>query len=186
MVSRVSSEQRHVFLKSSHGRYLTASDIPLLLGVTGNKVVSFPEYLSSVSSFGSVSDVVSQVLSDGASGSGPESPLSVVSPIKRSGFIQFTNTVLSLVRNLLTYLVLEATSFVALKLQNCPHSVILPKCPYRSTVTGIWSTLAGKLKPESSNHVEFNGTGGELQHAATTPESTSAAVNSNNRPTEKK
>lgn len=48
--------------------------------------MSFSDYLSSVSSFGSVSDDVFQVLSDGASGSGPESPLSVVSPIKRSGF----------------------------------------------------------------------------------------------------
>lgn len=66
------------------------------------------------------------------------------------------------------------------KLQNCPNSVKLPKCPYQSTVTEVWSTLIGKLKSESSNHAEFNGTSGELQRALTTPKSSSAAVNSNN------
>ena len=45
--------------------------------------------------------------------------------------------------------------------------------------------LARKLKSESSNDAEFNGTGGELQRAATMPESSSVAVNSNNRPTTK-
>ncbi|KAK9184418.1 hypothetical protein WN943_024768 [Citrus x changshan-huyou] len=168
---------------SSHGRYLTASDIPLLLGVTGNEVVrtvpgkknmdrqpewepksrlsiqvqklilwnaesvnlpetlSFSEYLSSVSSFGSVSDDVLQVLSDGASGSGPESPLSVVSPIKRSGFsllsadkeeaynclyvtgleisqkVYLLSEAIPSLRDSLIYLVLEAESFIQHKLK---------------------------------------------------------------------
>ena len=57
----------------------------------------------------------------------------------------------------------------------------LPKCLCQSTVTRIWSTLAGKLKSKSSNHAEFNGTGDELQRAVTKSESSSAAVNSNNR-----
>ena len=53
----------------------------------------------------------------------------------------------------------------------------LPKCPCRSTVTEIWSTLAGKHGLDTFGQAEFNGTGGELQRAATMPESSSTAVN---------
>ena len=42
----------------------------------------------------------------------------------------------------------------------------LPKCPRRSTVNGIWSTLTGKLKSESSGHTKSNGGGDDLPHAA--------------------
>ncbi|KAI9169087.1 hypothetical protein LWI28_006766 [Acer negundo] len=142
-------------LKSCHGNYLTASDVPFLLGMTGKKVLqsemeksmdwkyewepirdgfqvklktwcgkflranggtppwrnsvthdepssgstknwvlwdvevvevpekgSFMEYLSSVSSFSSVSDEVLEVWSGEFPGSGPESPMSVMSPKK--------------------------------------------------------------------------------------------------------
>ncbi|XVE75170.1 hypothetical protein DITRI_Ditri12bG0074100 [Diplodiscus trichospermus] len=141
-------------LKSCYGKYLTATDIPFLLGMTGKKVMqtvpdkmdwklqwepirdgfqvkvkswcgkflranggtppwrnsitfdephtgatqkwilwdvevvqvpesgSIMEYLSSVSSFSSVSDEVLEVLSDDVAGSGPESPISLVSSLK--------------------------------------------------------------------------------------------------------
>lgn len=161
LVEFVENKGNVIRLKSCYGKYLTASDIPFLLGMTGNKVLqtareeknmdwifqwepitdgfqfkfkswcgkflranggtppwrnslthdephagstknwilwdvesvdlpetgSFLEYLSSVSSFSSVSDDVLDVLSDGALGSTPESPSSVMScPIKRSRF----------------------------------------------------------------------------------------------------
>ncbi|XVF02303.1 hypothetical protein REPUB_Repub04eG0164100 [Reevesia pubescens] len=145
-------------LKSCHGKYLTATDIPFLLGMTGKKVLqtvpdkmdwklqwepirdgfqiklktwcgkflranggtppwrnsitqdephtgatqkwilwdvevvqvpesgSFMEYLSSVSSFSSVSDEVLEALSDDISGSGPQSPISVVLSVKSPRF----------------------------------------------------------------------------------------------------
>ncbi|KAK9192005.1 hypothetical protein WN943_020621 [Citrus x changshan-huyou] len=160
IVELVENKGNVIRLRSCYGKYLTASNIPFLLGMTGNKVVqavpeeknmdwifqwepirdgfqiklkswcgkflranggtppwrnslthdephtgstknwilwdvesvelpetgSFLEYLSSVSSFSSVSDDVLDVLSDGALGSAPGSPLSAVSPIKRSRF----------------------------------------------------------------------------------------------------
>ena len=58
----------------------------------------------------------------------------------------------------------------AQKLQNCPHSMKLSKCPCRSTVTRIWSTLARKLKYESSGHTESKGGDGDLPRAAMTPD----------------
>lgn len=155
-VEIVGSKNNVIRLKSCYGKYLTASDQPFLLGMTGKKVVqslpenkfdlkfdweairdgfqlrlktwcgtylrgnggtppwrnsvthdephtgstknwvlwdleivnveagSFGEYLSSMSSFSSVSDEVLEALSDGVPGSGPDSPLSVVSPVKSS------------------------------------------------------------------------------------------------------
>ena len=52
----------------------------------------------------------------------------------------------------------------------------LPKCPCRSTVIEIWSTIAGKHGLDTFGQAEFNGTGCELQCATTTSESSSAAV----------
>ncbi|KAK9177100.1 hypothetical protein WN944_029119 [Citrus x changshan-huyou] len=48
--------------------------------------------------------------------------------------------------------------------------------PLKSVSFSIKSTLAGKHGLDTFGQAEFNGTGGELQRAATTPESSSAAV----------
>ncbi|KAK9213817.1 hypothetical protein WN944_005802 [Citrus x changshan-huyou] len=137
MVSRVSSEQRQRFSSQEQPwqNLWNAESVNL------PETLSFSEYLSSVSSFGSVSDDVLQVLSDGASGSGPESPLSVVSPIKRSGFsllsadkeeaynclyvtgleisqkVYLLSEAIPSLRDSLIYLVLEAESFIQHKLK---------------------------------------------------------------------
>ena len=42
----------------------------------------------------------------------------------------------------------------------------LPKCPWWSTITRIWSTLARKLKSESYGHIESNGGGNDLLRVA--------------------
>ncbi|XVF44142.1 hypothetical protein PTKIN_Ptkin02bG0097100 [Pterospermum kingtungense] len=157
-VELVQDKQYVIRLKSCHGKYLTATDIPFLLGMTGKKVLQtvpdemdwklqwepirdgfqiklktwcgkflranggtppwrnsithdephtgatqkwilwdvevvqvpesepFMDYLSSVSSFSSVSDAVLDALSDDMLGSGPQSPTSVVSSLKSPRF----------------------------------------------------------------------------------------------------
>ncbi|GMI74927.1 hypothetical protein like AT1G27100 [Hibiscus trionum] len=157
-VELVHDKPNVVRLRSCHGKYLAATDIPFLLGMTGNKVLqtvadkmdwklqwepvrdgfqikfktwcgkflranggtppwrnsithdephtgatqrwvlwdvevvqvpesdSVMEYISSVSSFSSVSDEVLDALSDDVLGSGPQSPISVVSSFKSPRF----------------------------------------------------------------------------------------------------
>ncbi|KAG8498439.1 hypothetical protein CXB51_004954 [Gossypium anomalum] len=161
-VELVHDKPNVVRLRSCHGKYLAATDIPFLLGMTGNKVLqtvpdkmdwklqwepirdgfqiklktwcgkflranggtppwrnsithdephtgatqrwilwdveavqvpesdSVLEYISSVSSFSSVSDEVLEALSDDVLGSGPQSPISVVSSIKSPRFSVFS------------------------------------------------------------------------------------------------
>ncbi|EOY00227.1 PREDICTED: uncharacterized protein LOC18609298 [Theobroma cacao] len=157
-VELVQDKPNVIRLKSCHGKYLTATDLPFLLGMTGKKVLqtvpyrmdwklqwepirdgfqiklktwcgkflranggtppwrnsithdephtgatqkwilwdmeavqvpesgSFMEYLSSVSSFSSVSDEVLEALSDDILGSGAHSPISVVSSVNSPRF----------------------------------------------------------------------------------------------------
>ncbi|KAB2042133.1 hypothetical protein ES319_D02G194400v1 [Gossypium barbadense] len=161
-VELVHDKPNVVRLRSCHGKYLAATDIPFLLGMTGNKVLqtvpdkmdwklqwepirdgfqiklktwcgkflranggtppwrnsithdephtgatqrwilwdveavqvpesdSVLEYISSVSSFSSVSDDVLEALSDDVLGSGPQSPISVVSSVKSPRFSVFS------------------------------------------------------------------------------------------------
>ncbi|KAG4208635.1 hypothetical protein ERO13_A03G145700v2 [Gossypium hirsutum] len=161
-VELVHDKPNVVRLRSCHGKFLAATDIPFLLGMTGNKVLqtvpdkmdwklqwepirdgfqiklktwcgkflranggtppwrnsithdephtgatqrwilwdveavqvpesdSVLEYISSVSSFSSVSDEVLEALSDDVLGSGPQSPISVVSSIKSPRFSVFS------------------------------------------------------------------------------------------------
>ncbi|KAE8716502.1 pentatricopeptide repeat-containing protein [Hibiscus syriacus] len=157
-VELVHDKPNVIRLRSCHGKYLAATDIPFLLGMTGKKVLqtvpdkmdwklqwepirdgfqikfktwcgkflrgnggtppwrnsvthdephtggtqrwvlwdveavqvpesdSVMEYISSVSSFSSVSDEVLEALSDGVLGSGTQSPISVVSSLKSPRF----------------------------------------------------------------------------------------------------
>ncbi|KAK8529503.1 hypothetical protein V6N12_060283 [Hibiscus sabdariffa] len=157
-VELVHDKPNVIRLRSCHGKYLAATDLPFLLGMTGNKVLqtvpdkmdwklqwepirdgfqikfktwcgkflranggtppwrnsithdephtgatqrwvlwdvevvqvpesdSVMEYISSVSSFSSVSDEVLEALSDDVLGSGPQSPISVVSSFKSPRF----------------------------------------------------------------------------------------------------
>lgn len=42
----------------------------------------------------------------------------------------------------------------------------IPKCPCQSTVIGNQATMVGQIRLDTSNRVESNGGGGELQNAA--------------------